>query len=498
MEILLVDDDRPSRSSVAWFLREQGHAVTECDNARQALEEWKARDYPLIISDIRMPGMSGLELAKTIGDQPDSWRTDVVLFTGYGDMKTAVAALRAGAYDYLLKPVDAQEMAAVIRRVVEHQALLRENRELTENFDAQLKSATLNTEQELTRMRKLVAETVIGNAGFFSGKMQEIAELAQRYHEDRTLTVLIQGETGTGKEVVARLIHYGSNLSKAAPGPLVELNCAAIPHNLFESELFGYEGGAFSGSLGRGQKGKLDAAAGGTLFLDELGEMPPEIQAKLLRVIETKEYYRLGGMKKIKADVRVICATNVDLDKRIKDGSFRSDLYYRLKIGHLIIPPLRERRQDIIPLAEMFLREFAQAKKKRFSSIDSEAKQLLEAYNWPGNVRELRNAMEWVVFMYDDKELLPCHIEKIIPSAAVPYDSEKSVDTSEKSIRLPLPKEGMSIKDYNDLIIKAVLDAHNGNQTAAAKYLDMSLRAFCYRLEQLRNRSTDRQEKLKR
>ncbi|SDF42441.1 sigma-54-dependent transcriptional regulator [Sporomusa acidovorans] len=489
MEMLLVDDDRHSREAVAWFLREQEHTVTECDHAEQALTKWKQADYPLILSDIQMPGMTGIDLAQAVTGQTDGWRTDVVLFTGYGDMKTAVAALRAGAYDYLLKPVDAQELAAIVQRVSEHQALLRENRELTENFAAQVQSATKNTEQELTRMRKLVAETVIGNVGVFSAGMRQVVELAQRFHTDRTLTVLIQGETGTGKEVVARIIHYGSTL-KAPSGPLVELNCAAIPHNLFESELFGYEGGSFSGSLVRGQKGKLDAAAGGTLFLDEIAEMPPEMQAKLLRVLEAKEYYRVGGLKKIKADVRIICATNVDLEKRMETGLFRRDLYYRLKIGHVVIPPLRARREEIVPLAEMFLRDFAQSKKKRFAGISNEARLLLKQYDWPGNVRELRNAMEWAVFMYDDTELKPFHLEKAVCDCSGSYSGEKAADgAKERQVVLPLPDGGMSLKEYNDLIIQTVLAAHQGNQKATANYLGMSLRALCYRLEQMRNRN---------
>ncbi|MBP2634852.1 MAG: sigma-54 factor interaction protein [Firmicutes bacterium] len=488
MEILLVDDDRHSREAVAWFLREQEHMVTECDNATEALAMWKQADYPFVLSDIQMPGMSGIELAKAITEQPDSWRTDVVLFTGFGDMKTAVAALRAGAYDYLLKPVDAQELAAIALRVSEHQALLRENKELTEHFDDKLQSATQNTELELNRMRKMMAETVIGNVGIFSTGMQQVAELAQRFHTDRTLTVLIQGETGTGKEVVARIIHYGSNL-KTVAGPLVELNCAAIPHNLFETELFGYEGGAFSGSLSKGQKGKLDAAAGGTLFLDEIAEMPQEMQAKLLRLLEAREYYRVGGLKKIKADVRIVCATNVDLEKRMEEGLFRRDLYYRLKVGHIVIPPLRKRREEIVPLAELFLREFAQTKKKQFAGIGSEAQQLLKQYDWPGNVRELRNAMEWVAFMYDDAELQAEHLAKVVsPAATLSVAADKPASTKEKQVVLPMPAGGLSIKEYNDLIIQAVLDAHNGNQTATAKYLDMSLRALCYRLEQMRNR----------
>jgi len=334
----------------------------------------------------------------------------------------------------------------------------------------------------------MMAETVIGNVGIFSTGMQQVAELAQRFHTDRTLTVLIQGETGTGKEVVARIIHYGSNL-KTVAGPLVELNCAAIPHNLFETELFGYEGGAFSGSLSKGQKGKLDAAAGGTLFLDEIAEMPQEMQAKLLRLLEAREYYRVGGLKKIKADVRIVCATNVDLEKRMEEGLFRRDLYYRLKVGHIVIPPLRKRREEIVPLAELFLREFAQTKKKQFAGIGSEAQQLLKQYDWPGNVRELRNAMEWVAFMYDDAELQAEHLAKVVsPAATLSVAADKPASTKEKQVVLPMPAGGLSIKEYNDLIIQAVLDAHNGNQTATAKYLDMSLRALCYRLEQMRNR----------
>ena len=489
MEILLVDDDRHSREAVAWFLREQEHRVTECDNAQQALATWQQGDYPLVLSDIQMPGMSGIELAQAITGQPESWRSDVVLFTGYGDMKTAIAALRAGAYDYLLKPVDAQELAAIVGRVAEHQALLRENKELTEKFDAKVHSATQTTEQELKRMRELVAATVIGSIGIFSDSMRQVVELARRFHADRTLTVLLQGETGTGKEVIARIIHYGDTVGPQA-GPLVELNCAALPHNLFETELFGYEGGAFSGSLSRGQKGKLDAAAGGTLFLDEIGEMPLEMQAKLLRVLESKEYYRVGGLKKIKTNVRVVCATNVDLEKKMEDGLFRRDLYYRLKIGHLVIPPLRERRAEIVPLAGMFLQEFAQTKRKQFTGIALPAQQLLAQYDWPGNVRELRNTMEYAVFMYDAAELQPCHLGTIAAGAVIAPRSEKvAAGTADvRQVVLPLPAGGLSIKEYNDLIIQAVLEAHDGNQTATAKYLDMSLRALCYRLEQMRNR----------
>ena len=340
MKILVVDDDKDSCAAMCWFLRDQYHEVTECNDAGQALALAAAFDYPMVLTDINMPGMSGLELLQAISELPDSWRTDVVLYTGYGDMKSAIQALRAGAYDYLLKPVDAQELAHVIERVAEHQGLIRENRQLNRNLDVQVKAATQETEQELTRVRELLVKNTVGTIGLFSDSMRGAVEMAHKYHTDRTLPILIQGETGCGKEIIARLVHFGSGELPAGSGPFVDINCAAIAPHLFESELFGYEAGAFTGSLARGQKGKLDAAAGGTLFLDEIGEMPSELQAKLLRVIQEREYYRVGGLKKIKADVRIICATNMDLAKNIEKGVFRRDLYYRLKVGHILLQPL--------------------------------------------------------------------------------------------------------------------------------------------------------------
>lgn len=488
MRILLVDDDKNSRSAVGWFLRDEGHEVIECDNAGKALELWKNGDYPLVLSDIKMPDMTGIDLVRAISGEPESWRSDAVLFTGYGDMNSAIEALRAGAYDYLLKPVGAPDLAAVIKRVTEHQALLRENKQLTENFEAKVKAATAETEHELKQMRRMVAETVLGKVGIFSEEMNALIDLAHRYHRDKSIPVLIQGETGTGKEVIARIIHYGDKVTSES-GPLIDLNCAAIPASLFESELFGYESGSFTGSLSRGQKGKLDAAAGGTLFLDEIAEMPVDMQAKLLRVIETKEYYRVGGLKKIKADIRIICATNVDLDKRMAEGAFRPDLYYRLKVGHLTVPALRERRQDIVPLAAMFLQDFAQKKGKRFTEISADAARLLENYDWPGNVRELKNIIEWIVFMFDNHELTTQHLAKLVRVNPIEEAGHQASDAEAAYFQIPFPSSGFSLKDYTDLIIRKVLAAHDGNQSATARYLDITLRALCYRLENMRKKA---------
>lgn len=487
MKILLVDADKASRLTISRFLRDQEHQVTECENGKQALAAWKLDDYPLILYDIRLPDMSGSRLLNAISAYAGAWRTDVVTLAACSDSKPAIEALQAGAYGYLLKPVDFQELDAMTRRAAEHQALLRENRRLADMFKVR-SAADTDTEQRKKERRRPAAELSTGQIGIFSESMRTAVELARRYHTDRSLPVLIQGETGTGKEHIAQIIHCGDGLKKPA-GALVDINCAAIPGNLFESELFGYEGGAFTGGLTRGQKGKLDAAAGGTLFLDELAELPPEMQAKLLRVIEKKEYYRVGGLKKIKADVRIVCATNVDLNKRMEEGDFRQDLYYRLKVGHIVIPPLRQRRQDIVPLARMFIRKFAGEKGKSFTDLSPEAVSVLEAYDWPGNVRELKNVMEWIVFMYDEAEVKLRHLETIVRGDARAAGGD-AAPCAGNNIILPLPPEGCSFKEYNDRIVQAVLAFHNGNQTAAAAYLGLSLRAFCYRLEQMRRRDS--------
>ncbi|MHC1746135.1 MAG: sigma-54-dependent transcriptional regulator [Negativicutes bacterium] len=494
MRILVVDDDKDSRVAISWFLRDQEHEVTECANAKEALALVSIEDYPLVLTDINMPNMSGMELLLSISALPESWRTDVVLFTGYGDMKSAIDALRAGAYDYLLKPIDAQELALVIDRVSEHQALVRENRQLTNHLDAEVQAATDETKRELRNTRKLLAKTIIGSMGIFSDSTQSTIDLAQKYHTDRSLPVLIQGETGTGKEIIARIIHFGLSALETAAGPFVDINCAAIAPSLFESELFGYESGSFTGGSTRGQKGKLDAAAGGTLFLDEISEIPLEKQAKLLRLLQEKEYYRVGGLKKCKADVRFIFATNVDLEKQIEAGLFRRDLYYRLKVGQIFIKPLRNRREEILPLAKMFLAEFSRQRKKRFISINSDAAKMLNEYSWPGNVRELKNMMEWISFIYNDEEVQRTHIEKFLRNGIEFPSSENTTsylpDAATDQIILPVPPNGHSLKEYNDDLIRQVLAIHNGNQTVTARYLKMSLRALCYRLEQMQKKST--------
>ncbi len=489
MNILVVDDDKDSRNSVADFLRQLGHHVVECADGKEALDIYKGGDFPMVLTDIKMPNMTGLELLEAISQLPGHQETDVVLFTGHGDMESAISALRAGAYDYLLKPLNVEELAVVTERIAEHQSLRRENKALIENFDSEVESATKESKEEAERLRKVVAKyTGLDEIGIFSEAMKSIVLQTRKYHTDRSIPVIIEGETGTGKEVVARLIHHGEFGTDAN---FVDINCAALTPTLFESELFGYEAGSYTGGLSQGQQGKIDMAKGGTLFLDEITEIPLELQGKLLRVIQEKDFYRVGGLKKIQADVRIICATNTNLEKQVAEGKFRRDLYYRLKVGHIVVPPLRERQEDIIKLAEMFMEKFSKEKKKSFKIINEKAKEKLLAHSWPGNVRELKNVIEWAVFMYDDVELKPRHLR-------IARDKDSF---SEDDFTLPcepedfvLPEDKFPLNEFVDEIILEALEKHNGNKAQTARYLGISRRSLYCHLERI---AKERKEKKK-
>lgn len=497
MRVLLVDDDQDSRAIVRWFLQDRDCEVAECSSAAEALTELNETDYPMVLADIHMPGMSGIELTKAIKQRPNGWQTDIVLFTGYADIESAVAALRAGAYDYLQKPVDAQELALTIGRVVEHQALLRENKKLTDMFQDEVCVATEETRRELSHVKKALAESVIGKVGVFGESTRRLLELAERFHADRSMSVLIQGETGVGKEIIAKAIHYGAAMDKVESRPFVDINCSALTPSLFESEMFGYEAGAFTGGAARGAKGKLDMAQTGTLFLDEVGEIPLTLQAKLLRVLQEKEFYRVGGLKKITTDIRIICATNVSLEEQVEKGTFRQDLYYRLKVGEIVVPPLRERKEEIEPLATALLLDAARQKKKRFQQVSAAAAGMLRDYPWPGNIRELKNVMEYVAFAYDADELEPYHITNLLGEElrSQVFKQVLGANVAKQELILPFPPGGYSLKNFADNIVDAVLAAHNGNQPAAANYLGISLRALFYRLEKRRGKKAQAKTK---
>ena len=484
MDILLVEDDASSCSLIAQFLTQLGHRVVECGDGQTALAKYDESDFSMVLTDIQMPRMSGLDLLRAITAQKRLDPTCVVLFTGHGDMESAVAALRAGAYDYLLKPINIDELAAVIERVMEFQRLRRENRLLTQQFDAEVAAATMETNRELSQMRELLARSVgLDNVGIFSVAMRQIVDEIKLYHGNREIPVLIEGETGTGKELLARLVHYGVE-HEALPAPFIDVNCAAFQASLFESELFGYESGSFTGGLRSGRKGKLDLAQGGTLFLDEVGDLPLDLQAKLLRVLQEKEYYRVGGLKKMTADVRLVCATNANLEEKIRAGLFRKDLYYRLAVGRIVIPPLRERREEVLPLARMFLEQFARKMNRRVKEISDGAARVLNRYDWPGNVRELRNLMEWVTVMFPGADLLPEQLQKIVvlqPVLAAPHNPlTEALEQPPRTEAAAIP-----LSSRTDEIIREALARNRGNKTAAARELGISVRTLYYRLEKM-------------
>ncbi|MHC1711252.1 MAG: sigma-54-dependent transcriptional regulator [Solidesulfovibrio sp.] len=481
MRILLVDDEIQGRKFLANYLTLLGHDVTQCESAEAALEVFGHDNFHMILSDIKMEGQSGIDLVRHIKKFPRVQQPDIVLYTGFIDVELAIGALRAGAYDYLTKPINFDELGAILDRVAEHQNLIQENDLLTNHFDEQVLAATREKDNELAGLHAMLAKQAgIENLWLFSKSMQEVIKQAEHYHTDRSIPVLIQGETGVGKEIVAKVIHYGNG---GETRPFVDINCTAITQSLFESELFGYEGGAFSGGFSRGQKGKLDMAMGGSLFLDEIAEIPVELQAKLLRVLEEKNFYRVGGLKKIQTDIRVISATNLDFDERIKTGLFRRDLYYRLKVGQIFIPPLRERKDDIVNMGLSFLKDFSRKRGKQFSSISDQANELLMTYHWPGNVRELRNAMEWVSFMHDDTELRVDHFAHLLNNAALgglPKSLKDAGVVARKRVEKAV-SDGQLTEEVQEALKRC-----SGNKTRAARSLGISIRTLYYRLERAR------------
>ncbi|HUU28176.1 MAG TPA: sigma-54 dependent transcriptional regulator [archaeon] len=470
MRILLVEDDDSLRSEIAIFLRTfLGHQVTECTNGHEAFELFTRSPFPMVVADIRMPGIDGIELLRQIKALSSGKNADIVLITGHGDMYTAIQALRAGACDFFPKPFRVEELAEIIEKVAEHQSLLQENLELTRHFEERLAEATKETESKFEHLQSAYAEAVgLSSIVVYSDAMRAVVALAERFHEDRSVPVLIEGETGTGKELIARMVHYGRG---GVTAPFVSLNCSAISPNLFESELFGYEVGAFTGAKKQGSIGKLELARGGTLLLDEIGDLPLEQQPKLLRVIHEREFYRVGGLRKVQLDVRIVCATNRDLERRVEEGTFRRDLFYRLNLGRIYIPPLRERREAIVPLAQIFLEQYANQKKRRFRTVSKEAVELLQRHNWPGNVRELQNAIERVVLLYDDVEIKPEHL-KFLTSGG--KDVPIFQGTPLKLGSIVLSPEGLDLNALNAEIIRKTLKMFNGNQSRAAKYLNIS------------------------
>jgi len=434
--ILIVDDEPVVRDSLGKWLREEGYEVGTAENATEALKRLVDQRWDLALVDIKMPGTDGIELQRRFREiDPD---LVVIIITGYASVETAVQALKQGAYDYVTKPFDPDDIAHLVRNAITHRRTQRENIRLREAVVA----AALPTE-------------LVGKSAAMRRVLEAIETVAPT-----DVTVLITGESGTGKELVARAIHASS---PRRYNPLVALHCGALTETLLESELFGHEKGAFTGAQYR-KKGKFELAEGGTVFLDEIGDISLKTQTDLLRVLQEHEITRVGGTQPIKVDFRCIAATNRDLEALVEEGSFRPDLYYRLNVFRIELPPLRERREDIPLLVDHFVRKFSLAMNKRIQRVAPQAMALLQQCHWPGNVRELENAVERAMVLATEPELRAEDFTLKLPGT--PNGAARTLEEAERAH------------------ILRVLEECGGNQTRAAKVLDIDRVTLHHKLKQ--------------
>lgn len=444
--ILIIDDEPHLPHQFARFLRKHGYEAFTAACGEEGLGELKKNVIDLVLLDVRLPGMNGLEVLAEIRKQDTE--LPVIMLTAFGDTQTAVAAIKLGALDYLMKGFDLEELLLVIQRGLDTSAMYRELRQLRRE-----------------RSDNYHFSYIVGQ----SERMREVFDLVGRVARSDTASVLITGESGTGKEVIAHAIH---EQSQRASGPFHPLNCAAISSNLLESELFGFEQYAFTDAR-KQKRGLLELADGGTLFLDEIGEMPLEMQAKLLRVLETHSFYRLGGNKEVRINVRLLAATNRNLEVAIKEGAFRTDLFYRLAVLRIDLPPLRERPGDILLFATRFIDDYNTLLGRTVRRISPEAQLLLQSYTWPGNVRELKNVIERAMILSSGDELLPGHLPQEIVGH-IAYEEESVTDPWEQWLLLH-PPGPVSLEDLVSRIeqhfLRWALKATHHNRTRAAELL---------------------------
>jgi DNA-binding NtrC family response regulator len=443
--ILIVEDEPKMRRLLELSLGEEGFTTHAAADAEIGLQILNREKIDLVLTDVQLPGMNGFDFLRAVKRVNAS--IPIVMMTAYGTVESAVEAMKLGASDYVLKPFSLEEMVLVIRKELSTHQLREENRSLREALGQRY------------QYENIVAQ---------SEKMQSVLALVERVAPTNA-TVLLGGESGVGKDLIARAIHQHS---QRASGPLVKINSTAIPENLLESELFGYEKGAFSGAT-HTKPGKFELADKGTLFLDEIGDVPPAIQVKLLRVLQDREFERLGGTKTLKVDVRLVAATNRDLRAALEEGSFREDLYYRLNVVSIDIPPLREHKEDIPALAAFFLQRFAKESGAPVKSITPAAGKTLMDFHWPGNVRELENVIQRAV--------------TLCPRDALDVD-DIQIDhrtSSSSSSDGPLLPEGMTLEKWEQEIIREALRRANGNKSQAARALGLSRNALRYRLSQM-------------
>lgn len=466
MEIIVIDDDAGSRSSLKMLLTDLHYQVFDFDNGLNAINFMKKHFVPVVLSDIRMPVLNGLNLLIAIKKEFQDLNTAVILFTGQSNIQDAVFALKNGAFDYLTKPLNFEELINIIQKAFEFIRLKNENRSLKDHFDNLVEEKTKNIHEDLTSFKNIALEHLgMNQIGVFSETLKKVFDHADILHQSPDIPVLIEGETGTGKEVIAKYIHHGLSVSTK---PFIAVNAAAIPPELFESDLFGYEGGAFTGSKIKGAKGKIHAAQNGTLFLDEITTLSTTTQAKLLRLIQEKEYYPIGSNQKQITNARFIFATNDNIQKKIEEGNFRKDLYYRLKAGYLFIPPLRERKEEILPLASLFLKQISKDKGKQFDHFSNISESLLLNHSWEGNVRELKSSIERVVILFNDKIVRPHHLSFLSNTLNTIPDNLVLEELLDK---LLVQTDSLDLQDLTQKIIRKALLLNNNNKVKTASFL---------------------------
>jgi DNA-binding NtrC family response regulator len=447
-KILVIDDEKLIRWTLEQHLVKDGYDVLTADSAEKGLQLITEEAPDLILLDNRLPEMTGLELLEKLKVQERGLM--VIMITAYGLVETAVKAMKRGAYDYISKPFNLEEITLVIRKALE--------------------AGTLRTQVKQLQGR---VDTIIGE----TDQMLRVKDLIRKIAKSDATTVLIQGESGTGKELVAKAIHYSS---ARADKPFMAINCAALPVTLLESELMGHEKGAFTDAK-TAKKGLLELADGGSMFLDEIGDMDLNMQAKLLRVLEERSFRRVGGVKDINVDVRIISATNQDLGTAMNEGKFRKDLYYRLQVVPIMLPPLRERGRDVLSLARHFMAYFNKECHKYVQGFSPEAERILISYPWPGNVRELKNVIERAMIFEIENEILPEHLPLSLMEAK---KSSPALPGNLLSLDcLTIPEGGISMEDVEQALVKKALDMAQGNQTRAAQLLQMPRDAFRRRMK---------------
>jgi DNA-binding NtrC family response regulator len=463
-KIMIVDDERLVRWSLRQKCEEWGYVVVEASTGEEGLRLAQRESPDLALLDVRLPDLTGIEVLDELKKSGDA--RAMIMITADPQLEDVKASLKLGAYDFVGKPIDFDELQVAIRNALEATSLRRE-------------VAALRGEVR----RGVGYDSVVSS----SPKMIELMNFVRKVASSEATTFLIQGESGTGKDLLAKAIHYESSRRDK---PFVAINCSAIPETLMEAELFGHEKGAFTDAK-QMKKGLFEAADGGTLFLDEIGELSPLLQAKLLRVLEDQVIRRIGGLRDMQVDVRVIAASNRDLEKAVREAEFRQDLYYRLAIIAIFIPPLRDRKEDILPLVEFFIDRYNRRFKKSISGLTDETRSLLMSHNWPGNVRELRNAIERGMILEEESLLRPVYLPFSVgePGGRTLFERTSSAEGGQKLAngrslpRLYIPEGGTSLEEVEHSMVVLAMNQANGNQTNAAKLLDISRDALRYKLK---------------